>query len=89
MVRLLAVNLLFFLLPFAAYAAWLLITRRTIGGAGDWPRRMILWLAVAGAALMVAVLVVFTSFTGAPPGAVYVPATIVDGKLIPGHFEYR
>jgi hypothetical protein len=36
---------------------------------------------------MVAVLVIFTSFPGAPLGAVYVPATIVDGVLVPGHFE--
>lgn len=88
MVRLLAVNLLFFLLPFAAYALWLLSTRRSVTGSAHWPVRVILGLAIAGAVLMVAVLVVFTSFTGAPPGAVYIPATIIDGKLIPGHFEY-
>jgi hypothetical protein len=87
MVRLFAFNLLFFLLPFAGYAVWLVTTRRPVGGAVNWPSRVILWLTVAGAALMVAVLVVFTSFTGAPLGAVYVPATIVDGVLVPGHFE--
>jgi hypothetical protein len=87
MVRLFAVNLLFFLIPFIGYAAWLVVTRRPVSGAGIWPSRVILWLTVSGAVLMVAVLVIFTSFTGAPPGAVYVPATIVDGVLIPGHFE--
>lgn len=87
MVRLFAFNLLFFLIPFAVYALWLLATRRPVGGTASWPSRVILWLTVAGAVLMVTVLVVFTSFTGAPLGATYVPAKIVEGVLVPGHFE--
>lgn len=87
MARLIAINAVFFLLPFAGYAAWLFATRGTLVGTVNWPTRAIVWLAGAGAALMVAVLVLFTSFTGAPLGSRYVPATIVDGKLVPGHFE--
>ncbi len=87
MARLIAFNAVFFLLPFAVYALWLFGTRGTLAGSVNWPVRAIAWLAGAGAALMVAALVVFTSFTGAPPGSKYVPATMVKGKLIPGHFE--
>jgi Family of unknown function (DUF6111) len=87
MARLILFNAVFFLLPFAIYAGWLVVTQGSLAGSSQWPVRIIAWLAGAGAVLMVAALVIFTSFTGAPPGSKYVPATIVDGKLIPGHFE--
>jgi hypothetical protein len=73
MVRLVAFNVIFFLLPFGIYAGWLLATRGTVGGASDWPVRTITWL--------------FTQFDRSPPGGKYVPAEIIDGVLVPGHFE--
>ena len=87
MARFLAFDAIFFLLPFAGYAAWLVATRGSAGAAADWPVRTIGYLAIAGAALMLATLVAFTSFAGAPPGSRYKPATIENGKLVPGHFE--
>jgi hypothetical protein len=87
MARFFAFDAIFFLLPFAAYAVWLVATRGTAGIAADWPVRTIGYLAVAGAALMVAILVVFTSFAGAPPGSHYRPARIENGRIVPGHFE--
>jgi hypothetical protein len=87
MARFLAFNAIFFLLPFAGYAAWLVATRGSTGTAADWPVRKIGYLAITGAAFMVAALVAFTSFAGAPPGSRYKPATIENGKLVPGHFE--
>ncbi len=87
MARFLAFNAIFFLLPFAGYAAWLVATRGSTGTATDWPLRTIGYLAITGAAFMVAALVAFTSFAGAPPGSRYKPATFENGKLVPGHFE--
>ena len=87
MVRLVAFNVIFFILPFGIYAAWLLVTRGTIGGASDWPIRTITWLAMGGAALLIIALVAFTQFTGAPAGSTYVPAKVIDGVLVPAHFE--
>jgi len=87
MPRLIAFNAIFFLLPFGIYAAWLVATRGTVGTANDWPVRTIAWLAIGGAVLMVAGLVAFTHFTGAPAGSTYVPAQVIDGVLVPGHFE--
>jgi hypothetical protein len=87
MARLIAFNAVFFLLPFAAYAAWLVATRGSLRNAGDWPLRTTGYLAIAGALMMVAALVVFTSFAGEAPGGKYVPATLVGGKIVPGHFE--
>lgn len=85
--RIVAFNLLFFLLPFAGYMVWLVATKRTLTNAGDWPIRTIGWLTAAGAGLMVVALLFFVQFTGAPAGSVYVPAQYIDGELIPGHFE--
>ena len=87
MARFIAFNAIFFLLPFAGYAAWLVATRGTAGSAADWPVRTVGYLAIAGAVILVASLVVFTTFSGAPPGSRYKPATIQNGKLVPGHFE--
>ena len=87
MARLVAFNVIFFLLPFGVYAGWLFATRGTIGAANDWPARTIAYLALGGAALMVVGLVAFTHFTGAAPGSKYVPAQVIDGVLVPGHFE--
>ncbi|WP_421726555.1 DUF6111 family protein [Bauldia sp.] len=85
--RIIAFNLLFFLLPFGVYVAWLFATRGAANNAGDWTMKTIGWLAVGGAALMVAALVVFVQFTGAPPGSTYVPAQFIDGELVPGRFD--
>jgi hypothetical protein len=87
MARFLAFNAVFFLLPFAGYAAWLVATRGSTGNAADWPLRTIAYLAITGAAFMVAALVAFTSFGGAPVGSRYRPAAVENGKLVPGHFE--
>jgi hypothetical protein len=88
MARFIAFNAVFFLLPFAGYAAWLVATRGSAASAADWPMRTVGYLAISGAAFLVAALVVFTSFSGAPPGSHYRPATIdKNGKLVPGHFE--
>ncbi len=87
MARLIAFNAIFFLLPFFGYAAWLFATRGSIRNAGDWPVKTIAWLATGGAILMFAALLVFIQFTGSSPGSHYVPAKVIDGVLVPGHFE--
>jgi len=105
MARVVAFNVIFFMLPFGIYAAWLLATRGTVGSANDWPFRTIAFLAIGGAALMIAAILVFIHFdtgptnecdeavaaAGLPPEtpcrSVYVPAKIVDGVLVEGHFE--
>lgn len=88
MPRLVAFDAVFFLLPFVVYAAWLLVTRGTVRNSADWPAKVIGYLGLAGAVLLVLAVVVFISFERGEPGAVYVPAKVgEDGKIIPGHFE--
>ncbi|MCP4382566.1 MAG: hypothetical protein GY798_14310 [Hyphomicrobiales bacterium] len=85
--RLLAFNLVFFMLPFGVYAAWLFVKRGAASNAGDWPMKTISWLALVGAVLMLAAIFTFIQFNGAPPGSVYVPAQLIDGELVPGRYE--
>ncbi len=87
MVRFVLLDAIFFLLPFGAYALWLLVTRRTMRNAEDWQARTIVWLALAGAALMLAIILYFIHFDSGPPGGVYVPPHIENGVIVPGHIE--
>jgi hypothetical protein len=87
MVRFVAFNAVFFLLPFAVYAVWLATTRGTAGNVADWTGRTIAYLAVGGVVLMTIALVFFINFQGSPPGGKYTPATVEDGKIVPGHIE--
>jgi hypothetical protein len=87
MARFLAFDAIFFLLPFAVYALWLVATRGSLNNIANWQARTIAVLALGGAVLLIGAIVVFTHFSGAPPGGKYVPAHIEDGKIVPGHFE--
>ena len=87
MARFVAFDALLFLLPFAAYAAWLVFTRGSLSNVEDWQARTVAILAIAGAGLLLTALVIFTSFRTIPPGGTYVPAHIEDGKIIPGRIE--
>jgi hypothetical protein len=49
--------------------------------------RTIGYLALAGAVLVLGVLIAFVHFDAEPPGGVYVPAQLENGKIVPGHFE--
>lgn len=84
MVRFVAFDAVLFLLPFAAYALWLIFTRRTLRQADDWTVKVIAYLALAGAILTIVALVVFIHLDTAPPGGTYVPAHIENGVIVPG-----
>lgn len=86
--RIVAFNAVFFLLPFALYAGWLLATRGSANDPADWPLKTIGFLAMGGAVVMVAALLIFLQFSGAPPEANYRPATLgKDGRIVPGKLE--
>ncbi len=57
MVRLLALNALLFLLPFALYAGWVRLRRGRFPLRDEWPLRIVLILGVAGAVFMIVGLV--------------------------------
>jgi len=88
MARLIAFNAIFFLLPFAVYAGWLIATRGSANNPAYWPLRTIGFLALGGVTLMAAGLIIFIHFSSAPPGATYRPATLDEnGRIVPGTLE--
>lgn len=88
MIRVIIENVLLFLLPTAMYVGYVLLMRRGATSAGeeinDAP---LVWLFVAGAALVVATLAFYGSTSGGKPGQVYVPPQVKDGRITPGHME--
>jgi hypothetical protein len=87
MARFFALDAIFFLIPFAIYALWLLVTRRTVRNADDWTVKTITYLALAGAAVLILAIVFFVHYDREPPGGRYVPAHIENGKIVPGHID--
>jgi hypothetical protein len=89
MVRFVAFDAVFFLLPFGIYALWLLASRRPVNSAAEWETRTIGYLALAGAILLVAVLFAFIHFDTGPPGGTYIPALMENGHIVEGHIQPR
>lgn len=89
MIRIVAENILLFLLPTIIYAAYVYMTREAKqGGAArvldDAP---IVWLFIAGVLVVVFTLAAFGTISGGKPGQVYVPPAFKDGHIEPGHLE--
>lgn len=87
MARTVLIETLLFLAPFALYALVLFATSRDLREAEHWTMRMLMILAIIGLSLVIVGLVFFAHFGGAPPGSVYEPAHMEDGKLIPGRLK--
>lgn len=87
MIRVVAVHLLLFVLPFLAYGLWLVIRRRPVTEAEGWAEAPFAWLALAGAALVIAGFLTLASFGRSDRDGTYVPSSYIDGKFVPGHIE--
>jgi hypothetical protein len=77
-------ELLLFLTPFALYALFLLATRADVLHVKSWPLSRVAALAIVALALILGSFVYFVHFSGAPPGSIYVPAHMENGKFVPG-----
>ena len=73
-----------FLLPFAAYAAFLIVSRTNVLTAASWPVHVIGGLLVVALLLTVGALIMLANFSGAPPHSTYTPAHMENGRLVPG-----
>jgi hypothetical protein len=87
MLRFFAFDAIFFLVPFAIYALWLVVTRRTLRNADDWEVKTIAYLSLAGGILLIGAILFFIHFDRDPPGGTYIPAHIENGKIVPGYIE--
>jgi hypothetical protein len=81
--RLLISRILLFLLPFALYYAFLLLSPSVP------QRKFTPWVAlvIAGLVLVAGSFVYLGLTQGESTSGRYVPAHVVDGKIVPGHVE--
>jgi hypothetical protein len=73
-----------FLIPFAAYAIFLIATRSGVLASTSWPAHLVAKLVLGSLLLVVVSFVLLAHFSGAPPNSTYIPAHIEDGKFVPG-----
>ena len=73
-----------FLLPFAAYALFLIASRTNVLTAASWPLHVIGALVGVALSLTVGALVLLANFSGAAPHSTYTPAHMENGRLVPG-----
>jgi Family of unknown function (DUF6111) len=73
-----------FLLPFAAYAVFLIVSRTSVLTATSWPVHVIGGLLLVALLLTVGALIMLANFSGAPPHSTYTPAHMENGRLVPG-----
>ncbi|MGB3744360.1 MAG: DUF6111 family protein [Xanthobacteraceae bacterium] len=84
MIRPILIEIGLFLAPFVIYAAILMARRADMRQPSAWTMQRLGALLAAALILVVASLVMFAQFSGAPPGSTYVPAHMQDGKFVPG-----
>ena len=73
-----------FLIPFAVYALFLIATRSGLLVQTSWPFRLVARLVLVSLLLIILSFVMLANFSGSPPNSTYVPAHVVNGKLVPG-----
>jgi uncharacterized membrane protein len=73
-----------FLIPFAAYAVYLIATRSGVLTTSSWPVHLVAKLVLGSLLLVVISLVLLAQFSGAPPNSTYIPAHIENGRLVDG-----
>ena len=84
MIRPVLTEVAIFLIPFVAYALFLIATRSGVLTSSSWPVHLVAKLVLGSLLLVVISFVLLAHFSGAPPNSTYVPAHIEDGRLVPG-----
>jgi hypothetical protein len=73
-----------FLIPFAVYAVFLIVTRSGLMATSSWPAHLVAKLVLGSLLLVVVSFVLLAHFSGAAPDSTYIPAHIENGKFVPG-----
>ncbi|MCK1515806.1 hypothetical protein IVB22_25265 [Bradyrhizobium sp. 190] len=84
MIRPILTEVAIFLIPFVAYALFLIATRSQVLVLSAWPAHLVAKLVLGSLLLVVISFVFLAQFSGAPPDSTYVPAHLEDGKLVDG-----
>lgn len=83
MLRPFAFEFVLFALPFIAHLLWLLIQGQDVLDPNAWRGRRLGLMIAAGLFSMLIGFVIFGHLREAPANAVYVPAHLENGKLVP------
>ena len=73
-----------FLIPFVAYALFLVVTRSGVFVSSSWPAHLVAKLVLGSLLLVIISFVMLAQFSGAPPDSTYIPAHLENGKLVDG-----
>ena len=84
MIRPVLTELAIFLIPFVAYALFLIATRSGVLASSSWPVHLVAKLVLGSLLLVIISFVMLAHFSGAPPDSTYIPAHIENGRLVPG-----
>lgn len=87
MVRPLFYEVMLFLLPFLAYAGWLLARRVNPATKEAWTQAPLLRLAFAAVVTTAIGLALVGHFGSSPAGTAYVPAHMENGKMVGPEFR--
>ena len=85
MIRIILLNLFLFSLPFIMLALWLWWFRGTRPDQAE--MKTWAYASLAGFICILAGLLFFRFASYAPTGSLYVPPSLENGELVPGHFE--
>ncbi|MET0605870.1 MAG: DUF6111 family protein [Beijerinckiaceae bacterium] len=85
MTRIILEVVLFFVIPFVAFAGWLVASRQPVMSKESWEGAGG-WLSIVGAAIVVASLV-WLGFTAERRSGAYEPAHIENGVIVPGRTQ--
>ncbi len=84
MLRTFIEEILLFALPFAAFAAWLILTKRNPLDISHWSGRK---FALAAIGLTLGIIsIIYASQVAETHRGAYVPPFIENGRLVPGKF---
>ena len=84
MIRPVLTELAIFLIPFVAYALFLIATRSGVLASSSWPVHLVAKLVLGSLLLVIISFVLLAQFSGAPPNSTYIPAHLENGKLVDG-----
>ena len=73
-----------FVTPFVLYAVFMLASRTGLLQPAAWTLPRLAGLVIVSLVLVVGSFLILAQFSGAAPDSTYVPATIKNGKLVPG-----
>lgn len=83
MLRQVLLHLLPFLLPFAAYVAYVVAMKKMEEKGGLWADAPWFWLCASGLSLVIVSLVAAALLSGEPRDAGYRPSRVEDGRVVP------